>query len=70
MFRADILVPPSPLPLNISRVPDPNLSSYSHNQQDILLDTLLFSELEQGFFLEAGADDFVLGSNTLLLELR
>ena len=70
MFRSDILVPPSPLPLNLSRVPDPALPSYSHNQQDILLDTLLFRGLERGFFLEAGADDFVLGSNTLLLELR
>ena len=63
-------MPPSPLPLNRSRVPDTALPSYSHDQQDSLLDTLLFRGLERGFFLEAGADDFVQGSNSLLLELR
>ena len=52
------------------RLPDLTQSSYSQYGQDVWLDTILFRGLQRGFFLEAGADDFVLDSNTLLLELR
>ena len=52
------------------RLPDLTKGSYSQYGQDVWLDRVLFRGLERGFFLEAGADDFVLDSNTLLLELR
>ena len=41
----------------------------SQYQQDIFLDHVVFQgKVENGFFVEAGADDFLDGTNTLLFE--
>ena len=64
------LVPPSTEPYSEERIPDRERDTYSQFQQDRWLDTVLFRGLEGGFFIEAGADDSVQDSNTLLLELR
>ena len=52
------------------RIPDLDQESYSQYGQDKWLDTVLFKGMLGGFFIEAGADDFVLDSNSLLLELQ
>ena len=44
--------------------------SYRFALQDQFLDEFIFKgEVKDGFFIEAGADDFLLNSNTLLFEL-
>ena len=41
----------------------------SHFQEDEFLDKIVFKgNIRNGFFIEAGADDFLLGTNTLLFE--
>ena len=41
----------------------------SHFQEDEFLDKIVFKgDTRNGFFIEAGADDFYLGTNTLLFE--
>ena len=45
--------------------------SNSLHRQDILLDDLIFKgNLKNGFFVEAGAFDFIIQSNSLHFELR
>jgi len=45
--------------------------SFSQGGQDIFLDRVLFkSQLRDGFFIEAGADDLVTDSNTLFFEVE
>ena len=46
--------------------PDQRNSQY---QQDEFLEKIVFKDnVHNGFFVEAGADDFLTGSNTLLFE--
>ena len=41
----------------------------SQYRQDEFIDRIIFQgKVKHGFFVEAGADDFLFGSNTLLLE--
>ena len=40
----------------------------SEYQQDKFLDQFIFKGLKNGFFIEAGADDFMLSSNSLYFE--
>ena len=40
----------------------------SEYQQDMFLDKFIFKGIKNGFFIEAGADDFMLASNTLYFE--
>ena len=40
----------------------------SEYQQDLFLDKFIFKGLRNGFFIEAGADDFMLASNSLYFE--
>ena len=40
----------------------------SEYQQDLFLDKFVFNGLRNGFFIEAGADDFMLASNSLYFE--
>jgi len=45
--------------------------SFSQGGQDIFLDEVIFkSQLREGFFIEAGADDLVTDSNTLFFEIE
>ena len=47
----------------------PSKKRKSQYQQDEFLDKIIFQDkVKNGFFVEAGADDFLDGSNTLLLE--
>ena len=41
---------------------------YSEYQQDMFLDKFIFKQMKNGFFIEAGADDFVKSSNSLYFE--
>ena len=41
---------------------------HSEYQQDLFLDKFIFKGLRNGFFIEAGADDFMLASNSLYFE--
>ena len=46
-------------------------TSYSETEQDVFLDKIVFKEkVKDGFFIEAGADEFVEGSNTLRFERK
>ena len=46
-------------------------ASFSQGGQDIFLDQVIFkSQLRDGFFVEAGADDLVEDSNTLYFEIE
>ena len=40
----------------------------SEYQQDLFLDKFIFKGLRNGFFIEAGADDFMTASNSLYFE--
>ena len=40
----------------------------SQFKQAEFLEKVIFKDLKNGFFVEAGADDFLFGSNTLLFE--
>ena len=52
-------------------IPDryvPAEERYSEYQQDIFLDKIIFKEKKNGVFIEAGADDFIISSNSLYFE--
>lgn len=54
---------------NSSSISEDIGESYGEFGQDAFLDAFLFKgEVENGFFIEAGADDFVGGSNSLMFE--
>merc|ERR1711974_301224 len=71
-LKSDILRPPSTEDYNQDMIAVKNLEkSYSETSQDIFLDKVVFKEgVKNGFFIEAGADEFVDGSNTLRFELK
>ena len=43
---------------------------YSEYRQDMFLDEIIFKQMKNGFFIEAGADDFVKSSNSLYFEQK
>ena len=70
-LKSDYLRPTSKEDYNSTMIP--NIEPISHSQfaQDTFLDRMVFKEkIKEGFFLEAGADDFVLHSNTLWFEKK
>ena len=68
---SDILRPPSTEEYNPDMISADTDKSYSETAQDVFLDTVVFKEeLKDGFFVEAGADQFVGASNTLRFELK
>ena len=70
-IKTDILRPPSSDQYNRDMVSQDQETSYSETAQDIFLDKVVFKEkVKDGFFVEAGADEFVGGSNTLRFEMR
>jgi len=70
-LQSDYLHPPSAEGYNLSMIPSTEPQSYSHSGQDIFLDKFVFKgQVNEGFFIEAGADDFVVGSNTLWFEMK
>ena len=70
-LQEEYLQPPSTEEYNSSMIPATEQHSYSQYVQDTFLDKFVFKgEVKEGFFIEAGADDFVLDSNTLLFEMK
>ena len=68
---SDILRHPSTGRYNPDMISADTDKSYSETAQDVFLDTVVFKEeLKDGFFVEAGADEFVEGSNTMRFELK
>ena len=66
-------MPPSTLEEKYNTSMILNLTPHYTGQhgQDKFLDELVFKKkLRNGFFIEAGADDFVEGSNTLWFEMK
>ena len=69
-LKQEYLQPPSKEEYNTSMI-TMDLLSHSQYDQDIFLDEFVFKgNVKEGFFIEAGADDFVLNSNTLMFELK
>ena len=72
-LQADYLHPPPPSTeeYNHPMIPSSIPLHKSQYGQDRFLDEFIFKgQLKNGFFLEAGADDFVDGSNTLWFEME
>ena len=68
---SDYLHPPSLAGYNLTMIPSTTPHHYSQYGQDYFLDKFVFKgRLKNGFFVEAGADDFVDGSNTLWFEME
>ena len=65
------LHPPSTKEYNVSMIASLEPESYSQFGQDLFLDKFVFKgQVKEGFFIEAGADDFVHHSNTLWFEMK
>ena len=61
-------MPPSSLPYNFS---SSEISTFGQYGQPVYLDMVIFKgAVKNGFFIEAGADDFETDSNTLLFEME
>ena len=72
IIKEEVLIPPAPgdQPYNSELLPDTNKVSFTSTKQDLILDKFVFREnVKNGFFIEAGAVDFIYQSNTLLFEL-
>ena len=68
---SDYLTPPSESDYNSTMISRMEHNRYSEEGQDVFLDKIVFKEnVKNGFFMEAGADDFVDGSTTLMFELN
>jgi len=71
ILKTEYLDQPSTEPYNTSLIPSAGPASYSTNQEDIFLDRFVFKgQVKDGFFVEAGASDFVTGSNSLWFEMK
>jgi len=69
-LRDDHLRPPSTEKYNFSS-PDNTVNVFGQFGQPVYLDTVIFKgQVKNGFFIEAGADDFETDSNTLLFEME
>jgi len=69
-LKEEYLDPPSKDPYNTTLIPAGGPISRSHNGEDIFLDQFVFKgQVENGFFIEAGASNFVDGSNSLGFEM-
>ena len=68
---SDYLRPPSTEEYNPQMISSDTDKSYSETEQDVFLDKVVFKgEVKDGFFIEAGADEFVGESNTLRFEMK
>jgi len=71
ILKTEYLDPPSIKPYNKTLIPSTGPASYSTNGEERFLDKVVFKgHVKNGFFLEAGASDFVTGSNSLWFEMR
>jgi len=69
-LQSEYLHPPSTEEYNTSMITSMEPKSYSQFGQDMFLDKIVFKgQVKEGFFIEAGADDFVEHSNTLWFEM-
>ena len=70
-LQSDYLHPPSREEYNTTMIPSLTPKSYSQFGQDLFLDKFVFKgNVQEGFFIEAGADDFVEHSNSLWFEMK
>ena len=70
VLKTEYLDQPSTEEYNTSIITSPGPASYSTNREEIFLDKVVFKEkVQNGFFVEAGASDFVTGSNSLWFEM-
>jgi hypothetical protein len=70
-LQTEYLDPPSTEDYNTTLITSAGPASYSTNQEEIFLDQLVFKgQVKNGFFVEAGASDFVTGSNSLWFEMK
>ena len=70
-LQTEYLHPPSTEEYNTTMIPSPTPKSYSQFGQDNFLDKFIFKgKVQKGFFIEAGADDFVTHSNSLWFEMK
>jgi len=70
-LKSDYLHHPSLEEYNTTMIPSTIPQYSSQYGQDSFLDKFIFKgQLKKGFFIEAGADDFVDGSNTLWFEME
>ena len=71
VLKSEYLHPPSTEEYNTTMIPSTTPKSYSQFGQDLFLDKFVFKgQVQDGFFIEAGADDFVEHSNTLWFEMK
>ena len=69
-MKTDHIRPPSEEKYNFS-VPVENVQLFGQFGQPEFLDRVIFQgAVKNGFFIEAGADDFETDSNTLLFEIK
>jgi len=69
-LRNDHLRPPSTEKYNFSS-PNKEVSIFGQFGQPVYLDMVIFKgQVQDGFFIEAGADDFETDSNTILFEMK
>jgi hypothetical protein len=70
-LQSDYLLPPSQEEYNKTMIPSSTPQYSGAHGEDRFLDKFIFKgKLKQGFFVEAGADDFVEFSNTLWFEMQ
>ena len=70
-LKNDHLQPPSDKPYNFTSSIDHVDNLIGQFGQPIYLDSVIFKgQVENGFFIEAGADDFEYESNTLFFEMK
>ena len=71
ILQDEYLDAPSAEDYNTTIITSTGPASYSTNQEEIFLDQFVFKgQVENGFFIEAGASDFVTGSNSLWFEMQ
>ena len=69
--KLTLLDPPSREPYNAILIPSDAPVSLSHRDEDLFLVKFVFKgKVKNGFFIEAGASDFVDGSNSLWFEMK
>ena len=69
-LKENLLKEPSEKPYNFS-VPEAEVATGGQYGQPMYVDSVIFKEkVKNGFFIEAGADDFEVDSNSLHFELE
>ena len=67
--NSQVLIPPPDEPVNRELI-NSNPNAFSEDNEDFFLDKMIFNNLKSGFFIEAGATDFIYHSTSLHFELN